>query len=288
MKRILFIILLLPGVAHYAHSQLITTLTVNRPSATLSEWYNSSTIIYIVESVGPVNRQAVIKTVLKTSDGAVVASKDLSKAQVFSLQGSRTFSAKEVIPLEIMAFTGAYKKTLEQTGKLPSGTYQIEVQLVDPGNFSAVSSVQAKIFNLAAPQLPYLVTPVNNDTLDAKVSENAIIFRWTPMVPISQPAPYYRLQVFEILPFQKPLQALRGNQPLLDKVLKAQTQYIWRPQISFSMDSVSKNFIWTIQTLDSNLLPYVQSSSNGESRSEPSLFSVRAPVEKGNKKAPGQ
>jgi hypothetical protein len=268
---------LMVGCRH-AFAQLNATLTVNQPSATLSEWaINNSTITYVVENIGVAgSRQVVIKATLKTTDGTTVATTDLAKAQVFTvLSGTRIFFAKDVFPLETMIFSGSYKTTLEKTGKLPSGTYQLEVQLVAPGTYAALTGSQFRVFNLTAPQLPYLITPVNNDSLDAKRSETAIIFRWTPLLPRTNEQPYYRLQVFEVLPYQQPMQALRGNQPILDQTVKAQTQYIWRPQIPFSTDTTRRRFIWTVQTLNTTKQPYVQTAGNGESRSEPFIFNVR-------------
>jgi hypothetical protein len=276
-QKLLILICILLSVA--GSSQISTTLTINQPSATLSEWANSnSTIIYVVDRpAGPVgSQQVLIKAELKTTDGTIVATEDLSKAQVFTLSGgTRIFYAKDVFPLEIMVFNGTYKSTLEKTGQLPSGTYQLSVQLVSPGTYGAITPLQTRIFNLAAPQLPYLISPINNDTLNAKKAETAIIFRWTPLIPKTQEQPFYRLQVFEILSYQQPIQALRGNQPLLDVLVRNQTQYIWRPQIPFSNDSLSSRFIWTIQTLNASKLPYVQTTGNGESRSEPFIFWVK-------------
>jgi hypothetical protein len=276
-QKLLILICILLSVA--GSSQISTTLTINQPSATLSEWANSnSTIIYVVDRpAGPVgSQQVLIKAELKTTDGTIVATEDLSKAQVFTLSGgTRIFYAKDVFPLEIMVFNGTYKSTLEKTGQLPAGTYQLSVQLVSPGTYAAVTPLQTRIFNLTTPQLPYLISPVNNDTLNAKKAETAIIFRWTPLIPKTQEQPFYRLQVFEILSYQQPIQALRGNQPLLDVLVRNQTQYIWRPQIPFSNDSLSSRFIWTIQTLNASKLPYVQTTGNGESRSEPFIFWVK-------------
>jgi hypothetical protein len=259
-------------------AQLNATLTVNQPSATLSEWaINNTTITYVVENIGAGgSKQVIIKATLKTTDGTTVATTDLAKAQVFAIpSGSRIFFAKDVFPLEVMIFSGSYKTTLEKTGKLPSGTYQLEVQLVAPATYAALTGLQTRVFNLTAPQLPYLITPMNNDSLNAKKAETAIIFRWTPLVPRTNEQPYYRLQVFEILPYQQPLQALRGNQPLLDVMVRSITQYIWRPQIPFSVDSTGKKFIWTIQTLNQARQPFVQTTGNGESRSESFIFWVK-------------
>ncbi|MCE3282727.1 MAG: hypothetical protein K0Q66_1464 [Chitinophagaceae bacterium] len=275
MKKAIIISILLAVLSTTAFSQVSASLTVTRPSATLSEWANNGTITYVVDVPPAITRQVIIKATLKTTDGTVVATKDLSKAQVFTVQGTRIFFAKDVIPLDIMTFTGSYKTTLEKTGKLPAGTYQLEVQLVEPGLFGPLSTVQTRIFNLAAPQLPVLIKPIHNDSLEAKQSETSIIFRWTPLSPRTQDLPYYRLQVFEVLPYQQPMQALRGNQPILDQLLRNQTQYIWRPQMSFSTDTTGKKFIWTVQTLDANQQPYVQTTGNGESRSEPFVFYVK-------------
>jgi hypothetical protein len=276
MKRYILIICLLFVAAPCAVAQLNATLTVTRPSATLSEWAgNNATITYVTENVGVDAKQVIIRTTLKTADGTTVATTDLTKATVFTIQNTRVFFAKDVFPMEIMVFNNAYKATLERTGQLAAGTYQLEVQLVAPGTFAPLTPVQTRLFNLTAPQLPYLIMPVNNDSLDAKRSETAIIFRWTPLVPRPAEQPYYRLQVFEVLGCQQPLQAMRGNQPLLDVQVRSQTQYTWRPQLPFSADTTRRKFIWTIQTLDANQRPFVQTGGNGESRSEPFVFYVR-------------
>lgn len=276
MKKFILTAILFSCVYNAALSQIITSLTVNNPPATLSDWANTnSAVIYTTESVSPDPRQVIIKAEITTADGTVVATKDLSRAQVFSIQGTRIFFAKDVLPLNIMIFSGSYKTTVERTGQLPSGTYLLNVQLVEPGIFGPMSTMQSRVFNLAAPQLPYLITPVNNDSLLARKSETAIIFRWTPLTPQPQAQPYYRLQVFEILPFQQPMQALRGNQPLLDHTVRGITQYIWRPQMDLSADSTKKRFIWTVQTLNANRQPYVPTQGNGESRSEPFIFFIK-------------
>jgi hypothetical protein len=278
MMRILFALAFLSCLSVNSTSQVTTSLTVSQPSATLSEWATSNTaIIYITDKPGvTAPQQVMIKTEIKTTDGTVVATKDLTRSPVFTLSGgTRIFYAKDVAPLELMNFTGSFQNTLTRTGQLPSGTYQLSVQLVEPGTFMPLTPVLTRIFNLTAPQLPYLVLPVNNDSLNAKVAETAIIFRWTPLIPQPQVLPYYRLQVFQVLSYQQPLQALRGNQPVLDQVLRGQTQFIWRPQIAFSTDTTARKFIWTIQVLNASLQPYIQTNGNGEGRSEPFMFIIK-------------
>ena len=120
--------------------------------------------------------------------------------------------------------------------------------------------------------------PYNEEILDQKIAQTAITFRWTPVVPRQSSPVTYRLQVFEVLPLQNPVQALRSNQPLLDKEIFAATQYIWQPQLSFMADSNETKkmptFIWTIQSLDKDKKPITQTDGNGEARSEPLIFYV--------------
>jgi hypothetical protein len=116
------------------------------------------------------------------------------------------------------------------------------------------------------------------------------MFRWTPIIPRPQEKFQYRLQVFEVLENQQPVQALRSNQPVLDKTTFDATQFIWQPQgiLGFvedeNMDSTGtrkgwngtvkgKKFVWTIQTLDALQNP-IAVDGNSEGRSEPIIFTV--------------
>jgi len=84
------------------------------------------------------------------------------------------------------------------------------------------------------------------------------------------------------------VQALRSNQPLLDKEVVAATQYIWQPQLTFMpYDGETKKlptFIWTIQSLDANHNPVTQTDGSGEGRSEPMIFFVNPDKDRKPKK----
>lgn len=276
MKKYTLIVLTYLFICINGFSQISTTLNIIKPSSTISEWANSPTVTFIVNNPYDIPQRVIIKAELKLADGTVVATKDLSKATIFTLtRGTRIFYAQDVLPLEITMFNGSYKSTLERTGKLPSGTYQLSVQLVEPATLTGITPIQNKIFNLSAPQLPILITPANGAVLDARKSETAIIFRWTPVTSIPANQLQFRIQVFEILTNQQPMQALRANQPLLDQNINGQTQYIWRPQMSFSIDSIPKKFIWSIQTLEGVTGRPLLKEGSGESRSEPKVFIIK-------------
>jgi hypothetical protein len=272
-------------VTAVSNAQLTANLILNpRPSARLADWaLQKGTVTYLVSNIGAQGgtRLVKFKTELKNSDGSIVATTDLNKAPIVSIKdGSSVYDAGTVFPLEIQLFDSKTQNLLNLTGKISTGSYQLCVQMVEPGTYAALTPAQCKSFYLASAQLPILFMPANEQVLDIKKAQTAITFRWTPLVPKPQQSGvYYRLQVFEILDNQQPMQALRANQPLLDKNVYAQTQFIWQPQLSFInadiSDSASKpqKFIWSVQTLDDNF-NVIGNNGNAEGRSEPKVFTV--------------
>lgn len=238
MKKLVSL-LLASFIALAATAQLKVDLVLSAtPPATLSEWANRREVLTAVVSgqpgLPPV--PVKIKTEIKTTDGTVIGYTDLARAATFTVGSSSAtiYTATEVMPLEIMIFTGKYKSSLQRSGKLPSDNYSLCVQLVRPTDYTPVSQpVVCKSFYLAATQLPTLMKPYNEEVLDANKAQTAITFRWTPALPRTASPVTYRLQVFEILDKQSPVQALRSNQPLVDQEIRGTTQYIWRPQMSF-------------------------------------------------------
>ncbi|MBA4258714.1 MAG: hypothetical protein C0446_06090 [Chitinophaga sp.] len=278
MKKYFTVLLVCTCLLNQLVAQINTTLTVqSQPPANLSEWATRNAVLSFVVDYGRPDPQPVIfKTEIKLLDGTVVATTDVQKVNSIILnRGVSIFFAKDVMPLENLIFTGQYRKTIERTGKLPSGQYQVCVSILQPGTFQIIAADRCRIFNLLGVQLPFLMMPINQSIIPKLNAQNAITFRWTPVTPQSAIAPAtYRLQVFEVLSNQQPVQALRANQPILDISLRGVTQYIWQPRMSFSNNDSLVQFIWTIQTLDPTGSPILLSDGNGESRSEPFIFKV--------------
>lgn len=281
MKKIL-----ITAITAFFYTATVAQLTSNlivhaQPPAQLSEWGNRREVLtLIVSAPGAIGAQFKLKTEIKTLDGTVIGSADLAKTPVFTPNSSGTtiLVANDVMPLEYMMFTGKYKTSLQRNGKLPADNYTICVQPVQPSDYRPMGEVQCKNFYLASTQLPILMKPYNEEVLDGKKAQTAIIFRWTPVVPRQTSPVTYRIQVFEVLPTQSPVQALRSNQPVLDKEILAATQFIWQPQLSFlpydNETAKLPTFIWTIQSLDINHDPVTRTDGNGEGRSEPIIFFV--------------
>ncbi len=295
MKKIIFNLIII-FVLVQANAQLTTVLNVQaNPSAVVSSWGSSpQTITFVVNNVTQAARTFKIKATIKTTSGDVVATTDLSKVPVYNSLGgtSNVYNALTAMPYEYLQFSGKYNSILQRSGKLPTETYQLCMQLVNPLDYAVITQEQCKIFNIAALQLPFLISPNTNTVLDKNIAQSVITFRWTPVVPRPlQSDITYRLQVFEVLEGQKPMQAFRANMPVLDVDVKQATQYIWRPQMSFDESIVKdstrgdsakteivKTFIWTIQTVTKSptggILPLSNESINGDGRSEPVVFNV--------------
>jgi len=280
MKKIL-----VTAITAFIYTTTVAQLTSNlivqaQPPAQLSEWSNRREVLTLIVSAPGAIAQFKLKTEIKTLDGTVIGSADLAKTPVFTSNSSGTtiLVANDVMPLEYMMFTGKYKTSLQRTGKLPADNYTICVQPVQPSDYRPMGEEQCRNFYLATTQLPILMKPYNEEVLDAKKAQTAIIFRWTPVVPRQTSPVTYRIQVFEVLPTQSPVQALRSNQPLLDKEILAATQFIWQPQLPFlpydNETTKLPTFIWTIQSLDKDRNPVTRTDGNGEGRSEPLIFFV--------------
>jgi hypothetical protein len=310
MKKLAFLSWLCLIVISASAQFKIDLIMSSTPPGNLTEWVNRREVLTLLVTgqAGIPPQNLKIKTEIKTTDGTVIGNTDLARASSFAFAGSAPtiLTATEVMPMENMVFTGKYKSSLQRTGKLPADNYILCVQLVRPVDFAPASEVKCKSFYLAATQLPVLMKPYNEEVLDAKLAQTAITFRWSPVSPRTTAQITYRIQVFEVLPNQTPMQALRANQPLLDQELTGATQYIWRPQLTFMAYFTADNtqgsmpdnphhnkivstgtdtvhiprFIWTLQTLDDHGLPITQTDGNGEARSEPVVFYVKDKVQK--------
>jgi hypothetical protein len=278
MKKITIIIAAL-FTMQFVQAQLVNiNLVMNpRPIANISDWSGRRDVLTLIATPPAQGgaRNVKINTTIKTADGTSVAVTDMQRAPVKALvQGGTTiFYAADVVNLQAMVFTGSFQDKLNRTGKLPAGNYQIIVRLDSTDLPVELSNTQTKVFFLSATQLPVLIMPADEAVLPAAVAQTAITFRWTALVPRPTELVRYRVQVFEVLANQTPMQALRSNQPLLNQEVVGTTQYIWRPQLSFVADSINK-FVWTIQSFDNKNEIITGEVPNGEGRSEAKIFTV--------------
>lgn len=243
------------------------------PASRLSEWpLRKDIFLYRVQVQGAAGGLNVkIRVEIKDEGGAVIATTNLAAVPAIRLNpGANLFGPAEIFLLQYISFSGRAKTSVEKTGSLPSGNYQFCVRLFTATDLAPIGEELCRPFSVTAYQLPILMQPAAGAVIDATAAQTNITFRWTPLVPRPPLPVTYRLQVFEVLDKQTPMQAFRSNQPLLDKNVAAVNQFLWMPQLDFS---VPRKFIWTIQALDANGIPYASNSADG--RAEPLVFEVK-------------
>jgi hypothetical protein len=277
-----YLLLLLTGlllVGQPVHSQITLSLALNsRPQPWLSDWVNPvNGQMIITYSVGTVAGDPSVKlrTTLLDQNGTILGKSNVNAARLYILKtGVNLFTMADALQLQNLILTGSVQILLQRTGRLAAGQYQLMVEVMD-NTGELVRAKQTRPFTMVSYQLPVLISPVNDTGLDAHIAQNIITFRWTSLAPLTQEIPVYRVQVFEILPGQTPMQAFRSNMPLLDEpATKGSTQYLWQTSLPMLDSTANKKFIWTIQTLDSQGQPIPTADMNLQGRSDPGIFNI--------------
>jgi len=278
-KYLLLLTVMMFLIVQVAQAQITLNLALNnRPQPWLSDWVNPvNGQMIITYMLGPaLNDPSVkLKTTLLDDRGSIIGISNINSARIYTLRaGVNQFSIADALQLQNLVLQGNVQDLLQRTGRLTAGQYQLTVEVMNSQG-DVVRARQNRTFFITSYQLPILMQPASGSTLDAHLAQNIIIFRWTNLIPRSQELPQYRVQVFEILPGQTPMQAFRGNRPLLDEpAIKGTTQYIWRPNLPMLDSTANKQFIWTVQTLDAKEFPIPGMDMNTQGRSEPAIFSI--------------
>ena|ERR1035437_1682009 len=256
---------------------------VARPTSLLADWANHPEILnYIVTYYGgPIggNYSAKIIVTFKDGTGNIIGTSDLNllPARIFA-SGTIILHSKDVVLLQTIRFTGNVQRTINATGRLPEGNYQLSLQIVDAKTLQKLTAEIVRPFFVMSYQLPILMQPQNQSVLMAEQARAAITFRWTPLAPApTQDRISYLLQIFEVMEGQNPMQAFRSNQPILNQQVLGVTQYVWQPQLYFADSSQNRKFIWTIQTIDSKGFGF--NNGVGDGRSEPFWFEIKSAKE---------
>ena len=137
MKKIILNIIFLSLIFH-SHLQAQVTMTVNisYPAPTyLSDWsFTRSGMAVVTFTPAGVPAQLIkFETRILRTDGTVVAASNKASAIVYTLQrGPNTFTLDKILQLENLRFTDSKViRSIQSSGKLPSGSYQLCVQVLN-------------------------------------------------------------------------------------------------------------------------------------------------------------
>jgi hypothetical protein len=284
-KNILIFTIISLGIIGMLQGQVTMSINMAFPTPSyLSDWSSTRAGVAVVTftPAGVPTQMIKFETRILTLDGTVIAVSNKANAAMYTLQrGPNTFTLDKLLQLENLRFNdGKVIRSIQNTGKLPPGSYQLCVQIVNSlGEPVFMKSPVCRPFTQETYQLPYLLSPENKVWLDATIAQTVINFRWSNIVPRPKERVIYRLQVFEVMDNQLPVQAMRANQPILSVELTT-TQYFWRPQLDMKEPS-GRVFIWTVQTLDARGYPIETPDPNIQGRSEPRVFGVCHTIQPG-------
>ena len=260
-------------------AQITLNLALNsRPQPYLSDWIypiNGQMIITYYGGAVAIDPSVKLKTTLLDQSGGVIGVSNINAARIYTLKpGVNQFTMADALQLQNLALPGNVQILLQRTGRLAAGQYQLKVEVVNSAG-DIVLARQTRLFSMVSYQLPVLMQPANEAKLDAHIAQNMITFRWTSIIPASAELTFYRIQVYEILPGQEPIQAFRGNRPLLDEpVSRGITQYLWRSNLPMIDSTANLRFIWTIRSLDVSGMPIPTVNITSQGRSEPAIFEI--------------
>lgn len=253
-----------------------------RPSPYLQEWYRpqNGTAVLTSLSGAAMDRPVRFETELLNSEGQVVYKLPYANSEVQQVSGNAaTISLSNILQLQNGNFASpALMNSFSNGGKLSAGQYSIRTKAWDATEDVARSEWTAfKAFLIFSYQLPQLMQPADGRELEVHQANSYVIFRWTPLTPaVPQAAATYRIQIWQVLSGQTPMQSFRSTPPIEDRLIKGTTQFIWQPRLNMIAPEFAgtNQFIWTIQTLDEKDMPMETSDPAADGRSQPFVFYI--------------
>ncbi len=260
---------ILTAVDAIAQPLTATVVMPPHPSPYLADWIaGREEVLLIVQNPGTTTVQALLKVQLYL-DEQLQAETDIDKLEPVAIPpGSSTFYAQDFLRLEAITFYGDSRTSVERSGRLPSGNYRFCFQLLDPDTHAPLTSLPevCRSFQVLLYTPPQLLQPNNGDTVR---SLSELLFQWTPLIPAAPSPITYRLQVFEVLEGQQPIEAYQSNPPIIDIAFPDRTTVPYQPEMGLLQPG--RTYIWTVQVTDAEGRPLFLP----DGRAEPFVFTYQ-------------
>ncbi len=248
------LILMCAGMCKLAAQNELSIQLIMTPNPTpyISDWRNeTNTARLIVTNNNPENVRARVRTIISRLGERVAATRDAQMDVITFEPGTTTLDPVEIFPVENVQFFGDVDNQVLRSGQIPGGAYEICVDLLEENLSRTLTQNEVcRPFRIIKFQAPLLVLPANGAQINP-VRERRPIFRWTPVVPAPPDGPAsvrYVLQVFEILPGQRAVQAFRANQPVLNTETQGITSTPWPPDVE--LPAPGQSYVWNVRALD--------------------------------------
>lgn len=177
--------------------------------------------------------------------------------------------------------TGKAQDAFRQTGRLPDGTYQVQLHFFNGTTLTGIPvppSDGFATFTVSFPKPPSLLTPVNR----AIVTIPTPVFQWQPTFDPTGAQPDYQFRLVEVLPGQTALRAIEANRPVFETFV-SQTPTLAYPAAAPSL-LPGRIYAWRIQAVTQTVPPVgaiapsvLQPFGQNEGRSQVFTFTAAIP-----------
>ncbi len=222
----------------------ITSFVVkNKLPNDVSTWENIPASVLLVAQKMPTIQLKEVKLVVQIKLGGNKICGNTAQASIvmdaFSI---RNFSVGELAG------------TLAQCPKLSSNIYSLCVQFFNIDNYP-ISKEFCKEFMVGdmiqSFSSPQNIAPANEKKFEATAFKMPITFRWTPVIPKPKDPVLYKLRVWQLMQGQSGVQAMKANDPIVEKEIKNITQTSVSNLITTPCQlPYLCNFVWAVQALD--------------------------------------
>jgi hypothetical protein len=215
----------------------------NRLPADINSWDNiPGSMILVAQKLSQVQLQNV-KLVLQVKQGGNrICGNTAQTATVMDAFAVRNFSAGELVSM------------LSQCQKLSSNNYSLCAQFFNIDNYP-ISREFCKEFSVEdmvqTYSLPQNISPSNEKKVDEAFLRMPITFRWTPVLPKPKDPVMYKLRVWQLMQGQTGIQAMKSNEPIVEKEVSNINQAIVANMITGPCKPPYLcDFVWNVKALD--------------------------------------
>lgn len=239
-----------PGRA--AAQEVTITIGLFNPTPSMADWSAKPGMggLTVTNTTGFDVDLTVTATLLTAGTRAAVgqASSDIT---VIPSTASQYYPLPDIARWTQMTFSGAVKQAVQQSGRLPEGSYWLRITF---SNMSAngrgmLDVSDSTFFTITFPQPPKLIAPANGSAVPAPYP----VFQWTPVIAPGMLVGY-AVRVAEVLPGQTPLQAVQANVPLFDAPVSVATSVLY-PPAAYPLEAGS-TYAWRVQAITYNPLEF--------------------------------
>jgi hypothetical protein len=255
-SQFLILIFVMFSVQVIAQSYPITTINISlpaNPDANTANWGSGNSLLVI--SASAIAAKGGV-------DAMVVESKILVTIKKAGVKVCGTYTSSSAPSSGFNTMTKVWSGTLAagllgQTCTLAPGDYELCVQFFGYKSMAMIPLCEEKIkaFTIKGAeqqtyQPPQAILPANGTAFSKADAKKPITFRWIPIVPRPKDPVTYRLKVWQLMQGQNGTQAMKSNQPFINKDVDNLTQaIIGSDLIPPCKPPYLCDFIWNVQAI---------------------------------------